>query len=47
MNQKDNSNEDNVIDEEIEIEEKAKMENKKKVKDDLNAMKRTMRNEKN
>jgi kinesin family protein 2/24 len=46
-NQKDNSYDENVIDEEIEIEEKAKMENKKKVKDDLNAMKRTMRNEKN
>jgi hypothetical protein len=36
-----------VIDEEIEIEEKAKMENKRKVKDDLDAMKRTMRNENN
>lgn len=44
---KDNSYEENVIDEEIEIEEKAKMENKRKVKDDLDAMKRTMRNENN
>lgn len=44
---RDNSYEENVIDEEIEIEEKAKMENKRKVKDDLDAMKRTMRNENN
>jgi hypothetical protein len=48
-NQKEKTYEENVIDEEIETEEKekAKMEEKRKVKDDLNAMKRTMRNEKN